>query len=52
MSTSAAFHALGAEIVCHSWNCVAASTLQVNRQCTRKEGSTGLVMLQFVPKVS
>ncbi len=39
MTASAAFYALGAEIVCHPWNCVAASALQVYRHCFCTEGS-------------
>ncbi len=52
MAASAAFYAQGAETVCHPWNCDAASPLQAFRPCSCKEGSTGLVMPQDVPKVS
>ncbi len=37
---------------CISWNCGTAPALQVYPNCSYKEGSAGLVMLQDVPKVS
>ncbi len=43
MTASAAFHAKGAETVCHPWNCIAASALQVDRCCSCKESSAGSV---------
>ncbi len=52
MTAFTAFYALGTEIVCHQWNCVAVSALQVYRHCLYNEGSAGLVMLQAVPKMS
>ncbi len=52
MTASAAFYALGAEIMFHPWNYVATSGLQVYRHCSCKEDSTGLVMPQDVLKVS
>ncbi len=52
MAASASFYALGAETVCHLWNCVAASALQAYRHCSSNESSAGLVMPQDVPKVS
>ncbi len=52
MTASAAFYAQGAETVCHPWNCVAASVLQVYQHNLCKEGSGSLDMLQDVPKVS
>ncbi len=52
MTASAAFYALGAETVCHPWNCDAASPLQAFPHSSCKEGSAGLVMPQDVPKVS
>ncbi len=52
MTESSGFYALGAENVCHPWNCVTASALQVCQYCSCKEGFAGLVMLQDVPKVS
>ncbi len=33
-TASATFYTLGAEIVCHPWNCGAASALQVYQHCS------------------
>ncbi len=52
MKTNVALYAKGAEIACRRCNCGAASALQLYRHCSRKEGPTGLVMLQDVPKVN
>ncbi len=52
MTPSTEFYAFGAEVACHPWNCGAASTLQVYRHCSCKEGSADLIMLQDVLPVN